>query len=89
MTRHAPRPTPIASAGHAECCIRCDSARFEGVQIAAKVVLDQGLDEQVGVLVLVAGADRADDRRQLHDRGLHRGAITALPGDQDVMGNFP
>jgi hypothetical protein len=57
----------------------------EGVQVAAKVILDQGLDEQVDVLVIVTGADPADDRWKLHHRRLHGRAVPALGGDQDIV----
>ena len=57
----------------------------EGIEVPAQVVLEQRFDEEVGLLVVVAGAGGADDRRQLHDAGLHGGAVSALAGDQDVV----
>ena len=57
----------------------------EGIEVAAQIVLEQRFDEQVGVLVLVAGAGRADDRRQLHHARLHGGPVSALAGDQHVV----
>ena len=57
----------------------------ERVEVSAQVVLEQRFDEEVRLLVVVAGAGRADDRRQLHDARLHGGAVSALAGDQDVV----
>ncbi len=57
----------------------------EGIEVPAQVVLEQRFHEEVGLLVVVAGAGGADDRRQLHDAGLDGGAVSALAGDQDVV----
>lgn len=61
----------------------------EGVEVLAQVVLEQRFDEEVGLFLVVAGAGGADDRGQLHDACLHGGAVSALAGDEDVMGNRP
>ena len=57
----------------------------EGIEVAAQIVFEQRFDEEVGVLVLVAGAGRADDRRQLHHARLHSCPVSALAGDQHVV----
>ena len=57
----------------------------EGIEVATQIVLEQRFDEEVGVLVLVAAAGRADDRRQLHHAGLHGSPVSALAGDQHVV----
>ena len=57
----------------------------EGIEVAAQIVFEQRFDQEVRVLVLVAGAGRADDRRQLHHAGLHSCPVSALAGDQHVV----
>ena len=61
---------------------RADSQRID---VLAKVVLDQRLDEEIAPLLLVAGPDGPDDRWQLHHRGLDGRSISTLTCDQYVI----
>jgi hypothetical protein len=60
----------------------------EGAELPPEVVLEQGLHEEVG-LFFVASAGWPDNCRQFHDARLHGCAVSALAGDQHVMGNCP
>ena len=57
----------------------------ERIEVSAQVILDQGFHEEIGVLVVVAGASGSDDRWQLHHGRLDRRPVAALAGDQHVV----
>src|ERR1700733_15231519 len=62
-----------------------DACSGEGIEVSSEVVLEQGLDEEVGLLFVVAGAGRPDYCWQLHDARLDGRAVSALTGDQAVV----